>query len=205
MKEFFSIDGKVYAVLNVMLELLELNLLFMLGCLPVLTIGTSVASLYEVVFQIRAEGTVRVFSRFRRAYRENLRRGTALWAIVAGAFGAMLLLYWLMSNATQGNIVVLIPVCVLIAVMMLAAMLIFPIAGRYDMTVPAILGAALSLSLQHVLFTALAFMLMLVIIVVIPLFAPRLWFLWIFFAFSVTAYLQSWLFMRVFDMQAKAQ
>lgn len=203
MKEFFSIDGKVYAALNVMVELLELNVLFILGCLPVVTIGTSLASLYEVIFQLRSEGTVHIFTRFSKAYRENLLKATTLWGIVASVFALMVLLYWWVSNAAHGSILVLMPVCVLIAMLMLATTLIFPIAGRFDMTVSSMIRAAFSLSVQHVLLTALAFMLMLVLVAVIPLFAPRLWLLWILFAFSLTAYLQSWLFMRVFEQHAR--
>ncbi|MCH4160956.1 MAG: YesL family protein [Bifidobacterium sp.] len=205
MKEFFSIDGKVYGALNVMVELLELNLLVIIGCLPIITIGASVASLYEVVFQIRSEGAVRVYSRFWKAFRENLRKGTVLWMIVVSAGASMVLVYWLISNVTHGSVVVLIPICVIIAILILAAMLIFPIAGRFDMSVQAIIRSALSLSMQHVLVTALAFVLMLVFVVVIPLFAPRLLLLWVLFAFSLTAYLQSWLLLRVFNQHAQAQ
>ncbi|MFT9396782.1 MAG: DUF624 domain-containing protein [Bifidobacterium psychraerophilum] len=204
MKTLFAIDGRVYAVLNVMVELLELNLLFIIGCLPIVTIGSSAVSLYEVVFQIRKEGTVRVLPRFWKAFRGNLLKGIVLWAIVAATFAAMVLSYWMLSNTSHGNILVLLPMCVIIAVLLLASGYVFALAGRYDMGVAAIVRASLSLALQHAFISALAVILFLAVVCLIPVLLPRLLFLWVFFAFGLTAYLHSWLLIRVFEQHGDA-
>ena len=49
---FMNFDGRFSRILNRMTELVLLNFIFILTCLPVLTIGASVAALYSVTLKM---------------------------------------------------------------------------------------------------------------------------------------------------------
>ena len=47
-KQIFSTDGKLYALLSTMVQILELNVLMVLFSLPLVTIGASISAAYSV-------------------------------------------------------------------------------------------------------------------------------------------------------------
>lgn len=49
---FFSIDGKGFRFLSTMSELVTLNLLWLLCCIPIVTIGASTAALYTITIKM---------------------------------------------------------------------------------------------------------------------------------------------------------
>ena len=55
----FSLDGPLMQLLNKLADLLTLSILWLLGCLPIVTIGASTTALYYAVMKmIRGEGRV---------------------------------------------------------------------------------------------------------------------------------------------------
>ena len=42
----FEVDGLLYRILTKILQLICLNMLWLLGCLPIITIGVSTTALY---------------------------------------------------------------------------------------------------------------------------------------------------------------
>lgn len=56
MSNFFSPDSKLFSMLTWLADLLVLNLLFLLTSIPLVTVGTSLAALYTVVFRIGPPG-----------------------------------------------------------------------------------------------------------------------------------------------------
>lgn len=71
-------------------DLLVLNILFLLCCIPVFTIGPAVTALYTVCFRFdtdREQGTVKSFL---SAFRSNFRQATVLWLILLVCGGSAL-------------------------------------------------------------------------------------------------------------------
>ena len=92
---FFDYGGKLWVWCQALLSLVFLNILFLVGCLPVLTIGTSLLALTEVTLD-RARYGGELFSVFRdfwRAYKHHLRRGIPLSIALILVFGSLVLDY----------------------------------------------------------------------------------------------------------------
>ena len=92
---FFDYGGKLWAWCQAFLSLIFLNVLFLVGCLGVLTIGTSLLALTEVTLdRIRYENELfSVFRDFWKAYKRHLRRGIPLSIILFLVFGSLVLDY----------------------------------------------------------------------------------------------------------------
>ena len=90
MKDFFSIDGLFYAVMSKVADLLFIAVLWIIGCLPVVTVLTSTASMYYVVVKCIRFDCGRVWPEFWEVYRNNLRQGielTMLYGCIGAAIG----------------------------------------------------------------------------------------------------------------------
>ena len=56
--KFWAIDSPVMRVLGRLGDIIILNMIFVVGCIPVITIGTSLSALYAVAMKMaRGEGT----------------------------------------------------------------------------------------------------------------------------------------------------
>ena len=117
---------------NTLFNYAILNLVFLFTCLPVITIGTSISSLYYVVLK-EANGQSGYLVRpYLRELKRNFKNGTAAFLILFGT-GAVLvfnLLFWpvqgnAFSSAITGVLVVLA------AVWLAVSHYTFPLIGRF--------------------------------------------------------------------------
>ena len=98
---FFDYGGQLWVFCQGLLTLIFTNILFLVGCIPVLTIGTSLLALTEVTIdRCRYGGELfSVFRNFRRAYVRHLRRGILLTIVLALVFGTLVLDFmWIASG-----------------------------------------------------------------------------------------------------------
>ena len=81
MFSMFSPDSKIMQVLARLSDLVILNFLYLITCIPVFTIGAANTALYSVCFRmLREEGGV--VKPYFRAFRDNFRQGTGIWLIL---------------------------------------------------------------------------------------------------------------------------
>ncbi len=92
---FFDYGGKLWVWCQALLSLVFLNILFLVGCLPILTIGTSLLALTEVTLdRIRYDNELfSVFRDFLRSYKRHLRRGIPLSIALILVFASLVLDY----------------------------------------------------------------------------------------------------------------
>ena len=100
-------------------DLIFLNLLFIVGCLPVLTIGVSLLAMYEVsMSHCRYGRSKMIFREFFRAYRRHLKSGLLLTPILIVCVTALILDFmWLGSmsgSLLSGALLALMVILVLL-------------------------------------------------------------------------------------------
>lgn len=97
MKRLFGADSVLFQIMTMLLELAQINVLFLLCCVPVVTAGAGAAAMYEalIVMHQRGEGA---FSsrRFFAAVRSHLKHMTPVWCICLAAMAGLVygMLYW---------------------------------------------------------------------------------------------------------------
>ena len=133
-KTVFNTDNVVMRISEKILDLVTVNLLFVLSCLPVLTIGIAKISLYQTVFAIKHQRRLPVIRTYINAFHENWKIGLQLGSLellIAGICLFDLLLFW---SQTALPMQVLKAVClglfIFLVLVMLAA---YPIAARYQL------------------------------------------------------------------------
>ena len=79
MQKLFSLDGRLVKTLTRLIDIIILNTLFIVCCLPILTIGASLTALATMWHRLlKGEDTDLVFHFF-RLFRANFKQATVIW------------------------------------------------------------------------------------------------------------------------------
>lgn len=182
-------------------DLAVLNLLFLLTCLPIFTIGAANAALYTVCFRMDTEKEVGIFRGYFRAFRENFRQGTILWLILV-LFGGACIVNLALFSQLGGILQLLWAVfAVLLAVDLMLFSYVFPLLSLFCSSTKACLKNALLLGLAYLPRTVPVCLVNIFpwAILAMNLYAfLNMAFAWVFVYFSAAAYLNSKLMNQVF-------
>ncbi len=85
MKKSSSIDNPFFRLMGAIGDLVVLNILWLLCCLPVVTAGASTLALFAIVHKIAAREDYRTAAGFFKAFRRVFKQATALWLVVLAA------------------------------------------------------------------------------------------------------------------------
>lgn len=201
MQAFFSPDSKLMQAMGRIGDLVILNLLFLVSCIPLFTIGAASAALYTVCFQMGTEKESGIFRVYARAFRENFKQGTVVFLLLAlfllAGFFDTLLLSSLAGWLRYG--------CILTTLLLVLAVLMysyaFPLLSQFSNGIRATLKNALFLSLGYLprsLLIAVVNVFPLALALLDPYLFLQMGFLWVFLYFSAAAYLNSLLLKKVF-------
>ena len=183
---------------NTLCNFVALNLVFLVSCLPVVTIGAALSSLYYVTIKEAREEYGYLVRVYLRELKSNLKNGTIAFAILA-VVGAVLLFnisFWFSMGTTFSAIVGGVMLAVMIA-WLLTFHYTFPLIGRFVNTPLKSIKNAWALAVLHFKWT-LALVLMDVCAVCFCLFFPPMKMIMVLFGFAFLAYCQSFVFKKVF-------
>ncbi|NEG88919.1 DUF624 domain-containing protein [Bifidobacterium aerophilum] len=193
--KLFSIDGKLYRTLELVWQVMELSLLFLLGSVPIVTIGASAAAMFRVRFDMIEEGSVPIASRFRSAYLRALKRAVPVWLIMVSGFVVLLAAYWGAAMLTGGNQYILMPLVAVGAVWMLTCVNVFPLLAlrpAMDVPIAMLFREAVRAGLGHVLQSALMVCALLAAVLSVA-FVPWLLLVALLFFPGLVCYARAWL------------
>ena len=83
-KAAFDTDNFLMRFCEKVLDIVTVNLLFVVSCLPIMTIGVAKISLYQTMFEIKKSRRVPVFKIYIRAFKQILRLGFLLRLLELG-------------------------------------------------------------------------------------------------------------------------
>jgi len=103
------------------------NLLWLLGCLPVVTVGASTAGLYVAMDRLRLDDQD-VFGNYRRGFKTHWKKATIGWLIVA-AFAAVLIYEYHLYKMEffKGHTVLTVILIIAVVTLTFVALWFFPI------------------------------------------------------------------------------
>ena len=163
-KAAFDTDNFLMRFSEKVLDIVTANLLFVVSCLPIVTIGVAKISLYQTIFEVKSSRRVPVFKTYMRAFKQNLKLGLQLGLLELGIFLISVVDLSLFWGQTGLGFQLIKAICLGILIFLTLVMLAsYPIAARYDLTWREVLQKGLLL----VSFNFVWFFLMLAIILLI--------------------------------------
>lgn len=150
MKGLFSIDNPIWNFIGKLVDMLLLTCLWIIGSLPVITIGASTAALYTVAWKLSENKEGYLIRQFFHAFRKNFKRGTVIELIIVLA-GVVLITDIRIAFYIDGlwGKMMFWALLVLGIIAVLTATLLIPLSVRTDVNVQKLLTAAFVLSLKH--------------------------------------------------------
>ena len=82
MDNLFEYDNKFFEVLGKITDIIILNLLCIISCLPIITIGASVTATYFVALQMVRNEETYIIREFIKRFKENFIFSTKVWSII---------------------------------------------------------------------------------------------------------------------------
>ena len=164
-KSIFNTDNLFMRICEKILDLVTVNLLFLLSCLPLVTIGIAKISLYETLFEIKGARRVKVTAMYMQAFRKNWKVGLKLGLLELLLVGISLfdlVLFW-----RQETMLFQMLKATCIGVFIFTSLLflcIYPLAAKFEMTVKDLLQTGLIMVSLHFLWFFLMIALLAVIV-----------------------------------------
>lgn len=195
-------DNVIVRALNKICDMVCLNILWLVCCIPVFTIGASTTALYTVMMKMVKNEEGYIFRGFFKAFKENFKQSTIMWIILFMLGIVCFIDYRVAGMITGTGGMILRVIFFLFGFFILSVMIyVFPLTARYENTIGATFRNAMLLTIGRFPYTLLMVAVMAVAVVasvwnsVTLMFAIPLWFL---IGGSLLAWINSFILWRVF-------
>lgn len=204
--KFFDLDSPLMQVLNKVADLMWLNILAMLCCIPVITAGASLTALHYMALKIVRNEECYITRGFFKSFKENFRQGTVIWLLVLLVAGILAGDYFIMKNSgIQFNKVLQVIITAVGVLALFTTVFVFPVLAKFENTVVRTIKNAFIMSILQFPKTILMIILGLFpfILIVISMRLIPVAFL---FGMSVPAFLSAMLYNKFFKkLEAQIQ
>ena len=200
--KFLRIDSPIYTLLTRIVNIVLLNVLWVLCSIPIVTMGAATAALYYTMLKINRDEDTLITEMFFRAFRQNLKQGSGL-TILFVVSGVLLYADYNIYKSMEGTMssIALAGLVLLVVVWGMIFSYAFPLLAQFDNTMIQTLKNAFFLSVINFKKTIIIFVMNAIPFVIFLKFPYAfVMYLPIFLTigFSFIAYINSKLFIKVF-------
>lgn len=195
MGKIFDMDNPVFRTIGKLVDLIWLNIIFIIVSLPVVTIGASVTALMSVTMKMARDREGYMWAGFWKSFKQNFKQSTIIWIImilVATVLGTDIYFFY---SSTAGYAKFLLAFMLGISlVCFCVAVYIFPLQAQFENTIKQTMKNALLMAIRHLPWTIL-------IVVILGVSAVLIWLfigITIFFGFGLTAFILGFIFNHIF-------
>ncbi len=197
--KLFSLDSPLIRVLNKVADLLWLNLLTLICCLPIVTVGASLTAMNYMALKIVRNEECYITRGFFKSFRENFRQATLIWLILALLTVVLTADFLIIGGENQTGFEKVLWGFLMAAAIMVAATatFVFPVLAKFENTVFRTLKNGFIISLMQFPKTILmivAYAIPPVLFLTVPQVMP----LCLMFGFTVPAWISAKLYNKFF-------
>lgn len=202
MTHFFSIDNAFFRIMTKVFYIFALSLLWLLCCIPIVTIGAANAALNAVMLRMVRDEDGYIIRSYFKAFRENFRQATAIWLMVLA--GAVILggdVYFFVRMGHPAFWVIAVVFVAALAVLALFFMVAFHYVAWFDNPLKITVANSLRTALGYLPYSVALLILFAAMMYGIYVSAP-LMIIFTFFGAGIYSYISAYLWRRVFDKLA---
>jgi uncharacterized membrane protein YesL len=198
----WSFDSPIMEKLGFVGDIIILNIIFLVSCLPLVTIGAAIASLYSVTMKMARGESAPVFQTYCSAFKQNFKDGS-ISGIVLFIFLALIWVdFHLIAQLSNGPKTILgIVLGLLLGLFFLVTAYIFPLIAKMKNNIKENFKNALFMSISHFPLTLLLVGLNLGMIILM-MFSPRMFtimlLIFVFFGFAFFSFVKAKIYSKIF-------
>ena len=198
MKNFFNLDSPFMVFLSNLTDVVILNVLCLICCIPIVTIGSSITAMHYVTLKMVREEEGYVVKSFFKAFKENFKQATIAWLAFLAITVVFLLDYRILKASAMGNNgIFLIVIGAIYLFVCLTTMYIFPLLSRFENTLMQTVKNALFMSILHIFKTIVMAVIYIIPFVLLPLHF-NLILVFLIIGVSGPAYINSYIWKSIF-------
>lgn len=155
MDNLFRYDNKFFEVLGKITDIVILNLLFIVSCIPVVTIGAALSASYYVGMKIVNNEDTYIIGEYIKRFKENFKVSTIVWILMM-IVGSVLIIDFYFANIISSEIIsnVFRFTFTLIGIIfMFTFTYVFPIISKFENTIKNTIKNSILISIQNLPFT----------------------------------------------------
>lgn len=145
----FNINSSFFKFINKLLDVLLLNLLWILCSLPVVTIGAATCAAFSVTLKMVDDEEGYIVKPFFKYFKQNFKQGTLMWLVTAPQIYLLYLLWQLVFKSDDINAIVIIGVIFLTALSISMNIYSYPLIARYENSLKKIIKNSFGISIQY--------------------------------------------------------
>ncbi|MGN0378976.1 MAG: YesL family protein [Butyrivibrio sp.] len=203
-KKIFSSDNPFNAFMTKLFDLMWINVMWLICCIPVITIGASTSAMYYLTLKMIRDEEGAITKSFFKQFAANFKKSIPMTLIMIAMVAVLVADFHLLSAAGNDSIAsIMYGGCIALAVIALGYFsTLWPVYARFENTVKNTLANAGKIAIANIPKT-----LVIMVINAVPavwfMVSPEtfvyVWWLWAVIAVSGSAYLNSMLIIGIFD------
>ncbi len=197
--KLFDLDSPLMQGLSKMADLMWLNILTILCCLPIVTVGPALTALNYMALKIVRNEECYITKGYFTSFKRNFIQGTIIWLIFLVIIAVLGCDFYIMSQkGEQVGTVTYILVMASSIFVLFALMFVFPILAKFDNSIFRTIKNALLVSAVQFPKT-IAMIVMYVIPVLLFIYIPQIIPLVLMFGLAIPAWLSAKMYNRFFQ------
>ena len=150
MKRFLSSESRLSRIMSAAWNLMVLNLLTLLTCMPLITVGASLSAMYYVLIRMIRKEEGYLVRDFFRAFRSNFVQATILWLMAAALIVSFRAdLFIIQENSQILGTPVRVAVYTVAVICFMIWQFVFPLQAHFDNPVLVTLKNAIILAVSR--------------------------------------------------------
>lgn len=150
MNRLFNPDSPIMQFLSRVADIIILNVLWLVLCIPIVTIGAATTALYRVCLNMIAGTDSSILRDFFRAFRSNFKPATLTWLILLVPLALCAVNVWLLLSGALGVSTLMTIACILPLIVLLCMFAyVFAYIATFENTIRMTLQNVLLLSLAN--------------------------------------------------------
>lgn len=156
MDRLFNMDNKFFTVMGHVADLMILNIVFLICCLPVVTIGASLTALHYVTLKMARNEESYIVRSFFKSFKQNFKQATIINLIMLAVGAVLYVDLNIVTNMTGSMSKVLYILLIAFAFLYLIVFLyIYPILAKFYNSIKNTFRNALLMAIRHLPYTIL--------------------------------------------------
>ena len=137
MDNIFSYDSKFIEALDNISDIIILNLLFIISCIPIITIGTSITSMYYVALKMVRDENSSVIKLFIKSFKENFKISTIVWTLMIVVLSVLFIDFKIVGLISSKGLSLILRVSsIMISIMFIFLFTyVFPIIAKFESSI----------------------------------------------------------------------
>lgn len=148
--KWFNLDSPLMQGLSRMADILWLNVLTLIFCLPVVTAGASLTAMHYMSLKMARNEESYISAGFFKAFKQNFKQATAIWFIELAALLVIVGDFYIMVASENGiHIAIQVVIYIVTFLFLMTVTFVYPLLAKFENTVRQTIKNAFLISIMQ--------------------------------------------------------